>query len=134
MLVSIEIDPDECRAILKVFGIAKLEKFLPDVLGEEGAHEALDAMRIITKEIKNLLPPYEIDYYSDIEEDFYSVNIDLTNSQANNLLNLSNKILLEDIISWGYSKKISKEIINAMWCVKQGLIRAIRNIDPPLYR
>jgi hypothetical protein len=131
MLVMIELDPDESRAIIEVFGIARLDKFLPDLLGEEGAHEAMEAMIIICKEIKNLLPPFEIDYYSDLEEDFYSVNIDLTNSQVSNLLDLSNKILLEDVISWGYKRKISKELINAMWCLKQGLIRAARNIDPP---
>ena len=44
MLVMIELDPDESRAIIEVFGIARLDKFLPDLLGEEGAHEAMEAM------------------------------------------------------------------------------------------
>lgn len=126
-LVIIEFDEDEAESIIEVFQVAKLEKFFPALIGEEYAHEAMDAMQNLVSEVHDLIALVDID-----EETFYHVSVELTNSQLAALLRYSQKITAEDVGSLGYSKKISKEIINALWCIKDGLMRAWRNIDQPL--
>ena len=126
-IVIIELDSDELNSIIKAFRVLKYERFFPKTVGEEAAHEAMDAMRVVWKEAFDLLPPESIE----IESDFYSVSLKLTSSQVVALLRFASKLLIEDVLSWGYSRNISKEVINAMWCIKDGLIRAHRNIDQP---
>jgi hypothetical protein len=122
-----EFDNDEAESIIKIYSVNKLEKFLPEIIGIEHALEAMDAMRKLVREVRDLLPPEDIDY-----DDFYSANVVLTSSQLSGLMRYANKLTLEDVKLWGYPKNVSTEVINAMWSVKSGLMRAFRNIDPPL--
>lgn len=126
-LVIMEFDNDEAESIIKIYSVNKLEKFLPEIIGIEHALEAMDAMRKLVREVRDLLPPEDIDY-----DDFYSANVVLTSSQLSGLMRYANKLTLEDVKLWGYPKNVSTEVINAMWSVKSGLMRAFRNIDPPL--
>jgi hypothetical protein len=127
-IVIIELDSNEAKSIVKAFRALKYERFFPDTFGEEVAHEAMEAMRLVLKETFDLLPPASIE----IEPDFYSVSVELTSSQVVALSRFASKLLIEDVLSWGYSRNISKEVVNAMWCIQDGLIRAHRNIDQPL--
>lgn len=126
-LVIMEFDNDEVKSIIKIYSVNKLEKFLPEIIGIEHALEAMDAMRKLVREVRSLLPPEDIAYVG-----FYSPSVVLTSSQLAGLMRYVNKLTLEDVKLWGYPQNISTEVINAMWSVKAGLMRAFRNIDPPL--
>jgi len=126
-LAIIEFDEAEAESIIEMFQDANLENFFPALIGEECAHEAMDAMRNLVGEIHDSIATEDID-----GESFYCVSVELTNSQLAALLRYSQKITIEDVSSLGHSKKLSKEIINALWCIKEGLMRAWRNLDQPL--
>jgi len=126
-LIIFELDNDEAQSILKVFPTRNLTKFLPEIVGEETAHESMDAMEQIVSEVSLLEPPEMVD---DISE-FFPVSVKLTNSQIAALLKFVNRLTKEDVQSWGYSKTISSEVVNAAWCIKEGLTRGLRNIDQP---
>ena len=53
-------------------------------------------------------------------------------AELNVLLKFCYRVNVEDVCSWGYPLEISREVINAIWCLKEGLSRATRNIDQPL--
>lgn len=127
-LIIFELDNDEALSILEVYGSINLTKFLPKIVGEESAHESMDAMQKIVHEVSDL-DPYEM--VDEIPE-FYPISVKLTDSQIAALLKFCNRLTKEDVQSWGYSKNVSSEVVNAAWCIKEGLTRTLRNIDQPL--
>jgi hypothetical protein len=127
-LILIEFDHLEARSLVKVFANANLERFLQERWGHEAAHEAMSAVKAICVEARALLPPS----YLNEEQDYYSVSVELSKSQAAELLRYARGLTIEDVRSWGCSLKDSKEVINAMWCIKESIIRNNRNIDRPL--
>ena len=125
-LIFIEFDDAEANSIVEVFRTSKLENYFPELVGEESAHEAMDGMLCLIDEV------IDTPLLIDDEIEFCSVSVRLTDSQASELLKFCYRLTIEDVCSWGYPLKISKEIINATWCIKEGLTRGIRNIDQPL--
>ena len=125
-LVFIEFDNAEVNSIVEVFSVGKINTFFPELVGEESAHEAMDAMRCLIDELG-----YE-PLFIDEEMYFCPVSVRLTDSQIAELLKFCYRLTLEDVCAWGYQIEISKEVINAIWCLKEGLKRAARNIDQPL--
>lgn len=125
-LVIIEFDNAEVNSIVEVFGVGKIENYFPELVGEDSAHEAMDAMLCLINEAS------DASLFVDEEIEFCPISVRLTDSQATGLLKFCYRLTIEDVCSWGYPLKISKEVINASWCIKDGLTRAVRNIDQPL--
>ena len=125
-LVIIEFDNAEVNSIVEVFGVGKIEIYFPELVGEESAHEAMDGMLCLIDEVGDAL------LFIDEEIEFCPISVRLTDSQIAGLLKFCYRLTVEDVCSWGYPLEISREVINAIWCLKEGLSRAARNIDQPL--
>jgi hypothetical protein len=56
---------------------------------------------------------------------FYSIEIDLNEIQISAILRFIKNVSIDDLHSWGFKIRISKEIMNSFWCTKDGLNRYI---------
>ena len=111
----VEFNSIEAESFMRIFRSARFERFFPEKFGDESAHEAMDAVRKICAELFINAEGLE-------DDEFYSLSFLLTPGQFNELLRFANEIIIDDVISWGYSNRIAKYGIVAIWRIKEGLM------------
>ena len=120
--VKIEMDGAEIFALHEFLDSKNIDKFISKVTDQNIGEIASNALHEISHEFINGENSDEITNFRNL---FYSIEIDLTEIQISELLRFIKKVSIDDVHSWGFKIRISKEITNALWCIKDGLNRYI---------
>ena len=120
--VKIEMDGAEIFALQEFLDSKNIEEFISKVIAQNTGEIASNALHEICHEFMNGENSDEITNFPNL---FYSAEIDLTETQISELLRFIKKVSIDDVHLWGFKIRISKEITNALWCIKDGLNRYI---------
>jgi ribosomal protein L12E/L44/L45/RPP1/RPP2 len=120
--VNIEMDGAEIFALQEFLDSKNIDKFISKGIDRNTGEIASNALHEICHEFINGENSDEITNFANL---FYSIEIELTEIQISEVLRFIKKVSIDDVRSWGFKIRVSKEITNAFWCIKDGLNRYI---------
>jgi len=120
--VNIEMDGAEIFALQEFLDVKNIHKFVSKITDQNLGEIALIALQEICQEFMVGENSDEITNFPNL---FYSIEIDLNEIQISAILRFLKNVSIDDLHSWGFKIRISKEIMNSFWCIKDGLNRYI---------